>query len=97
MLNPNDLRSISHKDERYQRAIAILNDDWPQLLLDFPRTNHYITQPDIDFALRLSENLDQYQAWELNHFSQVQAFISQFQSYLSSSLIKHLQEPFYES
>lgn len=94
MLQPDDLRSLTRKDERYQRASAILKRDWPQLLVDFPRTNHYITLPDIAFAKRLSKEVQRLPKLSLDSFVAVQDFIRDFQSYLSSTVISQLKEPF---
>lgn len=32
-LNPNDLRSLINKDQRFQRAAAIIRDSWEDLML----------------------------------------------------------------
>ncbi|CAK8053519.1 hypothetical protein [Eupransor demetentiae] len=93
-LNPEDLRSLAHKDERFRRAEALLKNDWSQVLLDYPRTNQWISLADIAFAKRLSAADDDYPAFDLQSFSQVQAFIAAFQSYLSNDIIKKLKEPY---
>ncbi|CAH1850180.1 hypothetical protein [Convivina praedatoris] len=94
VLNPNDLRSISKRDQRYRRAQAILEHDWARILVEEDHGSDFITVADIDFAQKISQYSDQYVTLELNSFSKLQHFITDFQSYLPQLLIQKLKEPF---
>jgi hypothetical protein len=49
-LNPVDLRSFINKDQRYQRAAALVADKWEDLLLSQPWGMTTITTADVNFA-----------------------------------------------
>lgn len=95
VLEPNDLRSVINQDQTYQRARALIQNKWDDLLLSQPFGMDKIMVSDILFAKRLlAADVVESVKQRFDTYEDIQKFIRTNQSYLSAMVIKKLREPF---
>ncbi|MCG0730396.1 hypothetical protein IMAU60170_02654 [Lactiplantibacillus plantarum] len=85
-LNPDDMQSLLTHDRRYQRASAILTDQWQRIIADEDLAyRQQITIDDLQFAKVLLASETLTSQFEFDHYAGVQRLRQHYGSQLTSS------------
>jgi len=83
-LNPVDMQSLLTHDRRYQRATAVLLDQWQRVIADESLPyRQQITVDDLVLARALLENATVMSQFDFEHYAGVQQLRQHFGSQLS--------------
>ena len=85
-LNPDDMQSLLTHDRRYQRAAAILANQWQRILADEDLAyRQQITVADLRFAKALLASGTLTSQFDFDHYAGVQQFRQHYGSQLTSA------------
>ena len=85
-LNPVDMQSLLTHDRRYQRATAILTDQWQQIMVDEALPyRQQITIDDLKLAQSLVRSATMESQFEFENYAGVQQLRQHFGSQLSGA------------
>ncbi|MFC6181720.1 hypothetical protein [Lactiplantibacillus daowaiensis] len=94
-LKPTDMQSLLTHDHRYQRAVAVLHDDWLTIMADETRADRQRIQPDdLYFAQALLASGAVTSQADFTSYAGVQALRQRLGNQLSPAAQQALIKPY---